>query len=92
MMPLRAIKARLREGRWAWPGGYPVAFLAENGDVLSWEAVRWSWRAVVRAHVRKARWDDWAIASEFIHWEGPDLVCSATGVVIPAAYGDPDED
>ena len=89
MMPLRVIKARLREGPWAWPGGYPVAFLAENGDVVSWEAVRASWRDVARAHIRSAPWDEWALACEFIHWEGPAYVCAVTGKPIPSAYGDP---
>ena len=92
MMTLRQIKERLREGPYAWPGGYPVAFLCEDQEVVCFEAVRDHWRDVARAHIRRDRSDPWALACAFIHWEGPVYHCAVTGKVIPSAYGDPDEE
>ena len=86
-MTLREIKVALRAGKYAWPGGYPLYFIATNGDPLSFEAVRKGWRHVCEAHIKDgpACWDVSAID---INYEDGDLRCAETGERIESAYAD----
>ena len=86
-MTLREIKAALRNGKYAWPGGYPLYFIATNGDPLSFEAVRANWRAVCECHIKDgpACWDVSAIDT---NWEDSELCCAETGERIESAYAD----
>jgi hypothetical protein len=88
-MSLADIKAALRNGKYAWPGGYPLFFIAADGEALSFEAVRGNWREVVRAHLDAygAR-SDWRIVAIETNWENPELYCAHTGERIESAYGE----
>ncbi len=88
MMTTREIKAVLRGGPWAWPGGYPMAFLACDGEALSFDAVRASWRDVCQVARAGDKRDGWALDSVFVNWEDADLICSHTGKPIESAYGE----
>lgn len=88
MMTLAEIKGRLRAGKYAWPGGYPIFFVTEDGAALSFEAVQECWREIVSAHLRKDVRSGWAIAGADINWEDADLTCEHTGERIEAAYAD----
>lgn len=85
---LRALKADLRYGPYAWPGGYPRMFILEDGDALSFDGARANFRELVAAMRSRYR-NGWRVAGCEIHWEGPPLQCAATGAEIPSAYGDP---
>jgi hypothetical protein len=66
---------------YAWPGGYPIAYLDERaGDSLC---------AKCAANESEADGTEFAAG---VHWEGAPLVCAGCNVEIPSAYGDPDED
>ena len=90
MMTAREIKEALRQGPWAWPGGYPCYFVACDGVALSFEAVRSNWRDVVAVAKMKDRRDGWALCGVEINWEDTELYCEHTGKRIEAAY-QPDE-
>lgn len=44
---LSRLKATLRAGEYSWPGGYRLAFVTQDGGILSFAAVRAEFREVV---------------------------------------------
>jgi hypothetical protein len=88
---LSEIKAALRNGPYAWPGGYPLYFVTSDGGALSFEAVRDNWREIASAHIRRDETCGWHIAGYEINWEDSDLLCDHTGERIESAYAEPEE-
>ena len=62
---------------YAWPGGYPVAYLTGENDTLCPKCANVVYEAP----------EAW-----FIHYEGPDLQCDECYEAIESAYGDPDSE
>jgi len=75
------LKATLRAGAWAWPGGYPMYFVTHDGECLSFDAVRENLAQCL------ARESGWRVFGVEINYED-DLYCEHTGLPIPAAYLD----
>jgi hypothetical protein len=81
------VKAALRAGPYAWPGGYPLFFVAADGEALSFNAVRDNLREVLPAMSQP--WDrSWRVVNVDINYEDPELCCAHTGERIPSAYGE----
>lgn len=72
----------IRSGGYAWPGGYPMALLMKDGEVIDSKAARENYRLIRRETGR-----DWTPVDVFIHWEGEPLVCAHSGRLIESAYG-----
>jgi hypothetical protein len=90
-MHIRDIKAALRNGPYAWPGGYPLYFLTTEGEALSFAAVRKGWREVVRSNCDMVGGDSsWRIVGVDTNWEDPELFCAETNERIESAYAEPD--
>lgn len=85
MLSLSVIKDLLRQGKYAWPGGYPMYFYTTDGGVLSFDAVRGEWRNIVHSHLTNTN-DGWQIAGYDVNWENPNLYCDHTGEEIESAY------
>ena len=81
------LKAQLRAGEYAWPGGYPRYFIAEDGEALSFRTVRENYREVYRS-TRDADSGGWAVVAVDINWEDQHLCDAHSGAAIPSAYGD----
>ena len=79
------VKACLRAGPYAWPGGYPLYFVARDGAALSFAAVRDN-LALVLADTRDGS-GDWAVTTVAINYEDAELTCAHTGERIPSAHG-----
>ena len=90
MMALREVKETLRAGKYAWPGGYPLYFIMEDGGALCFEAVRAEWRNIIQAHLWYNTGGDasWTIAAVEVNWEDPNLICDHTGDFIESAYAE----
>ena len=86
-MKLKEIKTVLRQGQYAWPGGYPMFFIMEDGGTLSFAAVRQEWRQIVQDYLWKHD-SGWTIAGVCINWEDANLFCDHTNEPIESAYGD----
>ncbi len=54
------LRAALRNGKYAWPGGYPCYFIAADGEAMSFETVRDNYRLIVRS-MRYGFSDDWSV-------------------------------
>jgi hypothetical protein len=85
-MTLAKIKTLLRNGQYAWPGGYPLFFITADGAALSFAAVTKEWRNVVDAHLRSDRRCGWYIDACDVNYEDTELFCDHTGERIEAAY------
>jgi hypothetical protein len=81
-----ALKATLRAGKTTDLGGYPLYFVAGDGEALSFEAVRAELKQCLRAKAYCDR--SWEIIGCEVNYEDNDLTCAHTGKKIPSAYGD----
>jgi len=81
-------RAAMRQGPYAWPGGYPLFFITEDGDALSFEAVRAERRQVLEAVAGRDNSGGWRVIGLEVNWEDSALVCAHTGKAIQSAYGE----
>lgn len=80
-------RAAMRNGAYAWPGGYPLYFVMDDGEALSFKAAKENVRLILESIAYDCR-DGWRAVALDINWEDQDLVCAHTGERIESAYGD----
>lgn len=78
------LKATLRAGPYAWPGGYPLFFIARDGDELAFRTVIAEFKTIARAMFFNSA-DDWKIIACDINYES-EIYCAHTGEQIESAY------
>lgn len=71
---------------YAWPGGYPRYFVADDGEPLSFAAARANRRLILES-LRDGDSDGWRVIACEINYESR-LTCSHSGVAIESAYGE----
>lgn len=72
-------------GPYSWPGGYPVFFVMEDGEALSFASAL-AEAALIRDSVARNTGDGWRVIGVEINWEDDSLRCAHTGEPIEAAY------
>jgi len=77
----------IRNGAYAWPGGYPLYFVTSDGGALSFKAAK-AERRLILASIAYGQDDGWRVVGEDINWEDCDLICDHTGERIESAYCD----
>jgi len=78
----------LKDGPYAWPGGYQKYFVMANGDAISYKAAEDNADKIREAIKTGDRHDtDWRPLCVDINYEDTDLRCIETDEPIPAAYG-----
>lgn len=82
------LKATLRAGPYAWPGGYPVYFVTADGAALAFETVREEFACIVSAIRNDDNSGGWRVVDCEVNWEDTDLICAHSGKKIDSAYGD----
>ena len=82
-----ALKATLRAGSYAWPGGYPMYFVTSDGAALLFETVREELHNIIDS-IRRGVDDGWRVVATDINWEDGDLVDDHTGERIESAYAE----
>lgn len=87
----RQFRATLRAGPYAWPGGYPLALLCDDGESLCFDCGHSEAHQIIRSIRDKAR-DGWRVTGCFVHWEGAPIDCAHCGKGIPSAYGADDDE
>lgn len=87
---LAELKATMRNGQYAWPGGYQMYLIMGDGEPAAFDAVRKEWREIVGAFFRDDKRDQWRVVGCEIYWEGAPIECSISGTMIESAYGDPE--
>ncbi len=84
---LADLKATLRAGPFAWPGGYPMFFITQDGAALCFATVRKEFRQVVWDIVNDAS-TGWRVVACDINFEDGELIDGHTGGRIESAYAD----
>ena len=80
-------RAAMRQGPYAWPGGYPLYFITNDGAALSFKAAKDNARLIIESIAHNTR-DGWRIVAMDVNWEDDSLLCDATFKQIPSAYGE----
>lgn len=81
------LRATLRAGAHAWPGGYPLYFITSDGAALSFDTVRAEYAQCARS-TRDKLHDGWQIVACDVNWEDAELTCAHSGRPIQSAYGE----
>ena len=76
----------VRNGPYAWPGGYPLFWVMSDGAALSFDCAKTERRAMLEA-IRHKLNDGWRPLALEVNWEDTELECAHTGERIESAYG-----
>lgn len=87
-MNISEFRKAMRNGPYAWPGGYPLYFLMSDGEALSFEAAKAERRNVLEALRDNDTWSGWHVCAVVVNWEDGELTCAHTGERIESAYVD----
>lgn len=83
---VRDYKEVLRQGEFAWPGGYQCYLLMSDGEALCYACGRKEFRNVISS-IKHTQNDGWRCIGADINYEETELVCTHCSKPIPAAYG-----
>jgi hypothetical protein len=85
----------VRNGPYAWPGGYPLYWIMTDGAAVAFDVAKTERRYMLEALRDKATnsWPDkqWLPMLLAINWEDANLYCDHTGERIPSAYGEEEQ-
>jgi len=79
------LKNAIRQGPYAWPGGYPLYFTVDDGAALSYKTVKQEYKRILYS-VRHKDNDGWRVTGVDVNWEDPDLIDAHTYEPIECAY------
>lgn len=77
----------LKMGPYAWPGGYPLFFITDDGAALSFAAARKEAKRICDA-IREHSRGGWRVVACEVNWEDSELFCDHTGERIKSAYAE----
>ena len=85
-----AFEEALKWGPYTSVGSYPLFFLTENGEPLSYQSAKDNMAEILDAFANE---DDpqWRVTYVDINWENAELYCSHSGERIESAYAEPEE-
>jgi hypothetical protein len=81
------MKATLRHGPYAWPGGYPLFFVTNDGGAICFACGRSEFRCIADS-IRTECSDGWRVMGCDINYEDSSLYCDHCGKPIESAYGE----
>lgn len=73
----------------AWPGGYPIAYLCGDGECMCPKCVNDNIALVADACRNNDTRCGWCVVHGDVLWEGPPIICANCNAPIESAYGDP---
>src|SRR5574339_378859 len=97
-MEIRTIsdfRSAIRNGPYAWPGGYPLYFIMADGAALSFAAAKAEKRLIIEAISDKHKGypnNGWLPCCIDVNWEDGELYCDHTNERIESAYAEPEDD
>jgi hypothetical protein len=88
----QAIKAlqEFARHKYAWPGGYPLFAITNDGGCLCHKCVKDNYRLLRESQRNYVRYsgDGWQVEAIDINWEDTLLYCDNCGKNIESAYGE----
>lgn len=85
----------VRNGPYAWPGGYPMYFAMEDGEAISFETAKAERRQILEALRDKGNgaWGNmWLPVAFEVNWEDGELYCEHSNKRIESAYAEPEDE
>ena len=82
---LAHLKELIANGPYTFPGCYPIYFMTECGDVLSFNTVKKEFDSIRSAYEYNDK--DWLPKYADINYEHTDMHCVHSGELIESAYG-----
>jgi len=82
------LRRDIRNGPSAWPGMYPLYFIASDGEALSFATVKAELRNVLEAMRDGDNNSGWRVVGCEVNWEDNSLICAHTNDRIKSAYAD----
>ena len=76
---------QIESGAYAFPGGYPLFFVTNDGAALCFEAAKEN-RKLIAESIKEKSTDGWQVIACIINWEDDQLHCDHTGQKIDSAY------
>ena len=76
----------LENGPCAWPGGYPVYAIMDDGEMLCFDCCKDEENVHEGGDA-----DGWRFETAEVYWEGSDSYCAHCNKALESAYGDPEE-
>ena len=77
--------AELRKNPFAWPGGYAIHAVLDDGEILCHKCIH-------EPEVHEGGDPDgWRYEGAEVYWEGPATLCAHCNNAILSEYGDPEE-
>ena len=73
--------------RYAWPGGYPLYALMQDGGALCVDCVNSEIKLVIDSTLADER-DGWSVETVTVNWEDAELYCDHCNQLIESAYGE----
>jgi hypothetical protein len=80
----------VRNGPYAWPGGYPLYWITSDGAALAFNVAKTERRNILEAIARNAN-DGWRVVGLDVNWEDNELYCAHTNERIESAYGEEEQ-
>ena len=80
-------RAAIKQGPYAWPGGYPTFFIMSDGEALSFNDAKKNAKQIIRA-IRDDDRSGWRAVAFEINWEDNDLYSSDSNEKIESAYAE----
>ena len=86
MNTLREMRKAL-QGKYAWPGGYPLYGILSDGGAICCECAVKEWRQLyVACTYAGYGHGGWRLVGVGVNWEDPTLLCDHCGERIESAY------
>jgi hypothetical protein len=78
---------QLENGAHAWPGGYPLFFITNDGAALSFDAAKENHELITESIADDCN-DGWRVIAIDVNWEDGELICDHSGERIESAYAE----
>ena len=75
------------KAKYAWPGGYPMFALTDDGACLCHQCCKDNYRIIREAQNTSDR-GGWNVAAVDVNWEDTFMLCEHCGESIESAYGE----
>lgn len=82
----RDLAYAFRQGPYAWPGGYTLHLVLQDGACLCHDCFRGNYR-LVASDLKNGDCSGWAPYAQDCNWEDLDLYCAHCNDKIESAYG-----
>jgi hypothetical protein len=79
----------VRQGPYAWPGGYPLYFIMDDGEAIAFMTVKTpeNRRRMLESIAGRCN-DGWRPVAIDVNWEDAELFCAHTNERIESAYAE----